>query len=181
MRIYDILFENTQEEDLLKSLEKNAYIAIKLSDDSREQLLNFDEVKEKIAEGWKTLAHHVSLVPPPSTGGFKRLLQNIEFEPRDQKGGWTGKIDQWQEFKNKILDLLNKQTEFVATEIGMSDDALAVKVRVPELESFMPLNNFLHVTLATPTGGGAQKSKDIKTFEPVRETVMLSGIVSVIG
>ena len=47
MRIYDILFENTQEEDLLKSLEKNAYIAIKLSDDSREQLLNFDEVKEK--------------------------------------------------------------------------------------------------------------------------------------
>ena len=63
----------------------------------------------------------------------------------------------------------------------MSDDALDVKVRVPELESFMPLNNFLHVTLATPTGGGAQKSKDIKVFEPVRETVVLSGIVSVIG
>lgn len=127
------------------------------------------------------MAHHVSLVPPPSTGGFKRLLQDIEFETRDQKGGWTGKIDQWQDFKNRILELLNKQTEFIATEIGMSDDALAVKVRVPEFESFMPLNNFLHITLATPTGGGAQKSKDINNFEPTREPVILSGIVSVIG
>jgi hypothetical protein len=181
MKIYDIIFESSHEENLLKSLEKNAYIAIKLSDDSHEQLLNFDEVKHKIAEGWKPLAHHVSLIPPPSTGGFKRLLQNIEFEPRDQKGGWIGSIEQWQDFKNRILELLNKEVSFVATEIGISDNALAVKVQVPEFESFMPLNNFLHVTIATPTGGGAQKSKDINNFEPVKDPVSLTGIVSVIG
>ena len=64
MRIYDILFENTQEEDLLKSLEKNAYIAIKLSDDSREQLLNFDEVKEKCEGGSYIRSHHNYICDP---------------------------------------------------------------------------------------------------------------------
>lgn len=68
-----------------------------------------------------------------------------------------------------------KMVHLMATEIGISDMAIAVKV------SGYPSNNDIpHVTLGvnTPAGGKAVMSNDIKNWERLNSHINLSGIVT---
>ena len=98
---------------------------------------------DKIPEGWKTIAHHMTI-----TFGKPLSAANVEA------------------FKDQEVDI-------IATHIGISDDAIAVKV-----SGFKTLNNIPHITLAVPQGGSPVNSNKITDWAPLEGTIHLTGVVT---
>ena len=76
-------------------------------------------------------------------------------------------------------DMVGETMNLTATELGMDDKVMAVKV-----VSSCPSNNSIkHVTVAVNfAGGGKPKdSNDLKNWVPLESPIELSGVVTVIG
>jgi len=99
--------------------------------------------KIEVPDGWKTFAHHMTLL-------FGRN-KNAEVEEYISKN--TG-----------------ADVKLVATEVGRSDNAIAVKIK-----SDVPTDNKVpHVTIAVPQGGSPVKSNNITSWEFLEEPIELS-------
>ena len=177
--LYEILFEEIKAEDLSSG---GKYIGIQL-DSNVNELLELPQVKEKLDQGWTFLAKHVSIVPPPFIGGLIQLINNEPLRPKDLKTKWAEfRPEQAKDFANKLKELSNGQSiQMEVTEIGVSPDAIAVKVKIDEFEAYPPLNAFRHLTLAIPPGGKAMNSNNIKEWSPVNQQgIILSGVISIL-
>lgn len=118
--------------------ETKVYGAVVLDKESQEKLIS--GLKDQIPNGWKVIAHHMTIQFP----GF----------PDDKK------------------DDLGKQVKLTATEIGKSEEALAVKVN-----GYFSKNKIPHITIAIPPNGKAVNSNNITSWNTITP-IKLSGVVS---
>ena len=117
------------------------FASLVLDGNSRSDLLK--SVKTYIPEGWKIIAHHMTI-------NFGKGL------PDDLK------------------DDLGEVKEITAYEIGISEMAIAVKVKGYHSDNTKP-----HVTIAVnPNGGKPVMSNDIEVWKPLPEEIKLSGVVT---
>lgn len=117
---------------------KISYSAVLLDQQSHEKLLQL--LREKIPEGWKTYAHHMTI----NMGSLKN--------PED----------------------LGKLVEISATEVGISDMAMAVKVNGYPSKNAIP-----HITIAIniANGGKPVMSNNITNWEPI-PLIKLQGTIT---
>lgn len=121
------------------------YYAAFLDTDSHYKLLN--QLGSEIPSGWKVFAHHMTIVPG---------------KPRDPA----------------IADYLNthrgQTVRLVATELGVSDDAIAVKISTD-----IPTTNVIpHVTIAVPQGGKPVNSNKISDWVELNQPIELTAMVN---
>lgn len=123
------------------------YFGVFLEEESRNKL---QELASKvILDNWKLYCHHMT----------------IAFNNGSEKS-----IELYNHYKNYF----GAKTEIIATHIGISDDAVAVKVQFKG----ETVNKTPHVTLATPIGGKPVNSNNIKTWTRLKQPIKLIGIFS---
>ena len=98
---------------------------------------------------WKLYCHHMT----------------IAFNNGSEKS-----IELYEYYKNYF----GARTEIIATHIGISDDAVAVKVQF----NGDTLNKIPHVTLATPINGKPVNSNYITNWKPLKTPIKLFGVFS---
>lgn len=128
-------------------MKKWIYFGIFLDEESKESLrLLSDKIVDK---SWKLFCHHMTIA-------------------------FNNGTDEAQKEYDKYKDRFGEVVEIYATHIGISDDAIAVKI------DFKPgtLTNFPHVTIATPKGGKPVKSNYITNWKPLSDYIKLSGKIS---
>lgn len=122
------------------------YFGVFLDNVSRNKLL---ELASQVVEpDWKLYCHHMTIVF--NDGSEKAQLAYNEYK---------------QHF--------GKVTDIYATHVGISDDAVAVKVYFKQ----GTLTNFPHVTLATPQGGKPVNSNYITDWYELKVPIKLSGTI----
>jgi len=128
------------------TLDKTAtYWGVKLSSESYDDLIS--AVGSFVPEGWKLYAHHMTML-------FGRNKNEA--------------------VEKYLADHLGETVELTAIELGISPDAIAVKIN-----SSVPSDNKIpHVTIATPQNGKAVKSNMITDWTRLNKSIKLSGIVS---
>ena len=123
------------------------YFGIFLNDDSKKNL--YRATKEFIPDNnWKIFCHHMT----------------IAFNNRSQEA---------QELFHQYQPMFNKQESLVATHIGISEDAIAVKVNF----NGPTANKIPHITIATPQNGKPVNSNYIQHWMPLDEEINLTGII----
>lgn len=106
-----------------------------------------EELKDIIPEGWKHFAHHMTML-------FGRN-KNPDVE-------------------DYLSANIGKDVKLVAVELGISDDAIAVKI-----DSDVPTDNKIpHVTIATPMGGSPVKSNKITNWERLDTPISLDAKIN---
>ena len=121
------------------------YCGVQLSSESHDDLIS--AVGSFIPEGWNLYAHHMTML-------FGRNKNEA--------------------VEKYLVDHLGETVELTATELGISSDAIAVKIN-----SLVPSDNKIpHVTIATPQNGKAVKSNMITDWTRLNKSIKLSGIVS---
>jgi hypothetical protein len=123
------------------------YIGIFLDDSSRTILKNI--TSQIIDDKWKVYCHHMT----------------IAFNDNSDRA-----LMLYHQYKNYF----GAKTEITATHIGISEDALAVKVDFKGMTS----NKVPHITLATPIGGKPVNSNYITEWHTLDEPINLAGIIS---
>ena len=123
------------------------YIGIFLNKESRNKL---KELANKIVlDNWKLYCHHMTIA---FNDGSKEANEAYNF------------------YKN----FFGAQTYVIATHIGISNDAIAVKVETDETT----LNKIPHITLATPIDGKAVNSNYITRWYKLNDPINLRGSFS---
>lgn len=111
---------------------------------------NLKKIATKIVDkNWKLYCHHMT----------------ISFN-----NGSEESIKLYNYYKNYF----GEKTEIIATHIGISDDAVAVKVQF----NGDTLNKIPHVTLATPINGKPVNSNYITNWKPLKTPIKLFGVFS---
>ncbi len=123
---------NEKEFDMYK---KPNYYALVLDDTSRTKLLS----SVQVPEGWKNVAHHMTIVPPPMMGKESEVMQ------------WA-------------LDNIGKEFSVKTKALGLSDAAMAVAV-----DGVSSLNKVPHITVAVPQGGSPKNSLNISNWKDMEE------------
>lgn len=120
------------------------YFGVFLDNQSKERLASL--VNPLIDENWKKYCHHMTIAF--NNGSIKAQSAYDEYEPYFGVG-----------------------VDLVATHIGISNDAIAVKVDF----NGKTQNRYPHVTLATPIGGKPVDSNFITKWQPLEEPIELYG------
>jgi hypothetical protein len=120
------------------------YFGVFLDERSRERLSSL--VNPIIDENWKKFCHHMT----------------IAFNNGSAKA---------QEAYNIYEPYFGEGVDLIATHIGVSNDAIAVKVDFTGETQ----NRFPHVTLATPINGKPVNSNYIKNWQPLEKPIELYG------
>lgn len=124
------------------------YFGIFLDESSKDKLVNLS--KEVVDPSWKLFCHHMTIA---FNDGSVSATQMFEY----------------------YNDTFGERFELQATHIGISDDAVAVKVEFP-----YPINNKIpHITLATPQGGKPVNSNYITEWKKLDTPIQLTGILNV--
>ena len=123
------------------------YIGIFLDDNSKTILKGI--TSQIIEDNWKLYCHHMTIA---FNDGSDRAL-SIYYQYKDYFGA---------------------KTEITATHIGISEDALAVKVDFKGMTS----NKVPHITLATPIGGKPVNSNHITEWHTLDKPIKLTGTIS---
>mgnify|MGYP003289407844 CR=1 FL=1 len=123
------------------------YFGVFLVKESRNKLQKL--ASKVVLDNWKLYCHHMTIA---FNNGSEQSTELYEF------------------YKNYF----GARTEIIATHIGISDDAVAVKVQF----NGETLNKTPHVTLATPIGGKPVNSNNIQTWARLKQPIKLIGIFS---
>lgn len=124
---------------------KPLYYAVVLDEESRNKLLT----SIPVPEGWKKIAHHMTIV----------------FNPQ-------GNPD---ELVNEVIKNLGKEVPLTAEKIGSSEEAMAVSVYSPEI---FTRNRIAHITIAIPPQGKAVNSNRITDWYPMDNKIQLKGTIT---
>lgn len=120
------------------------YFGVFLDNESKNHLL--DITNDVVSDNWKTYCHHMTIAF--NDGSDKALsLYNV------------------------YKEYFGANTVIVATHIGVSKDAIALKIDFKGLTA----NKVPHVTLATPVGGKPVNSNYITNWQPLDKPVILRG------
>ena len=123
------------------------YIGVFLDEETKKQLKTL--TKKVLDDNWKLYCHHMTIAF--NDGSNKALsLYNI------------------------YKEYFGTKTEITATHIGVSKDAIAVKVDFKG----QTMNKTPHVTLATPIDGKPVNSNYITEWQPLIKPIKLTGIFS---
>lgn len=150
------------------------------------KLLNNYKDKLSFKDNIETIAHHISIVPPPRMGLINRrsdMNSGISLSEKDIKKYDKDKSDVNidDSYIDNIISSVNSELEkeFTVEEIGYNDKAIAVKVSSSGSE-FKTLFQFLHVTLAIPIGGSAKDSNSITDWERIPNNFTIKGTLKII-
>lgn len=122
------------------------YFGVFLDKNSSEYILN--KVGEYVPENWKLFCHHMTIA-------FNNKTENVE--------------NLYQTYKERF----GEQVNLTITELGISDDAIAVKVNYDgEI-----MNDIPHITVATPLNGKPVNSNFIRKWKPI-EPFNVTGILN---
>ena len=124
-------------------LEKG-YYASALTPESHDVLVG--EVSDKIPEGWTIQAHHMTML---------------------FKGNRSEEIEEY------VSENIGSHVELTATHLGMSPDAMAVKIS-SKVPSF---NATPHITIAIPPNGYAVNSNDISNWVALQHPIKLDAVI----
>lgn len=129
-------------------MERNwIYCGVFLDKESKSRL---EKIATKLVDNdWKLYCHHMTIA---FNNGSEKSIELYEF------------------YKNYF----GARTEIIATHIGISDDAVAVKVQF----NGDTLNKTPHVTLATPINGKPVNSNYITNWKPLKTPIKLMGFFS---
>lgn len=123
------------------------YFGVFLDDESINKLLKFSQ--EICDKNWKKFCHHMTIA-------------------------FNDKSETSRAFYDNFKQLFGTEIDITATHIGMSDDAIAVKVDFP----LPTANNLPHITLATPQDGKPVNSNYIKDWKVLEEPINLHGTIA---
>lgn len=154
-------------ESLQEAKEKGssiAYTGIVLDEDSQDRLKRMFATKFPDLEGWKTYCHHMSI----------------------KVGGLTEKYSEMVTGDDAPLKL-GKKVQVIATDTGMNEKVVAVKVNVPDTAVMQAITEVqgktttamgpLHITLATGEGGKPKMAKELTDWKPMDEELRLTGTI----
>lgn len=123
------------------------YFGVFLNSESKKKLL---ELTNKVAEpSWKRYCHHMTIAFNNGSELSKQLY-------------------------NMYKDYFGTEVNITATHVGLSDDAIAVKV----VFKGDTANKITHVTLATPQGGKPVKSNYIENWIKLKSPIDLTGTIN---
>ena len=144
------LVDKLKKDKRVKSLNENVstpvplYVGVMLDKQSQQKLLN--DLSDIIPNDWRKIAHHMTI----KTGN---------------------KPDNLSQF---IEDNMGQTFALTATDIGISNDAIAVKVSTD-----VPTKNAIpHITIAVPPNGKPVNSNYITNWKPLESPIQLSGNIS---
>lgn len=123
------------------------YLGVFLDDDSRKKLVEL--AKTVMGDTWRIYCHHMT----------------IAFNNRRKEA-----LDMYEYYQPEF----GKEIDLVATHIGISEDAIAVKIDYNDKS----LNKFPHITLATPYDGKPVNSNYIHNWKPLEEPISLHGTIN---
>ena len=124
------------------------YFGVFLDKNSVSLILN--KIGKYIPNDWKIYCHHMT----------------IAFNNK------TDKVEQlYQSYKERFGEKVN----ITITGIGMSNDALAVKVNFQG----QTMNNIPHITIATPLNGKPVNSNFITNWKTFKQPFIVTGILNV--
>jgi hypothetical protein len=123
------------------------YFGVFLDNESREKLKQLS--KRVVKNDWKLFCHHMTIAFNNGSSSVKEYYES---------------------FKNKF----GSNVELIATHVGISDDAVCVKVECP----FQTQTSFPHITIATPQGGKPVNSNYITNFKKLKNPIKLNGILN---
>ena len=123
------------------------YTGVFLDNESRNKLMEM--FGNNIPKGWKPYCHHMTLV-------------------------FNNKNEESQELFNYYSQRFGQTVPLLATHIGMSDKAMAVKVKWSDKNA----NATPHITLATSPSGKPVDSNFIKEWIMLPSIVTLSGKIN---
>jgi len=110
------------------------------------------------------------------TDESKRKLKSLFFNSVPSNWKWFGHhmTINIGEISGELIDLINKKVKLTAYEIGVSDKAIALKVK-----GFPSKNKIPHITLSVNIneGGKPKDSNDILKWEPLKHHINLVGEV----
>lgn len=122
------------------------YFGVFLDSKSKNKLL---ELTNNVAEqSWKRYCHHMTIAFNNGSELSKHLY-------------------------NRYKDYFGTEVKITATHIGISDEAIAVKVFFKGDTA----NKIAHVTLATPQGGKPVKSNYIENWRRLKTPIDLTGTI----
>lgn len=122
------------------------YFGVFLDSKSKNKLL---ELTNKVADqSWKRYCHHMTIAFNNGSELSKHLY-------------------------NSYKDYFGTEVKITATHIGISDEAIAVKVYFKGNTA----NKIAHVTLATPQGGKPVKSNYIENWRRLKTPIDLTGTI----
>lgn len=126
------------------------YFGVFLDEDSRNKLNKLADslIGSMIDESWKRYCHHMTIA-------------------------FNNKTESAQDLYDEYESYFGMDAELLATHIGISDDALAVKVEFDGKTS----NKTPHVTLATPQNGKPVNSNYITNWFKIPNPIHLTGIL----
>lgn len=136
---------NLHESAKSMTIPKPLYYGIVLDNESRYKLIS----SYNIPDGWKTIAHHMTII----------------FGDKERDVLVSRYIDSH----------IGMNVAFNATHIGVSDDAIAVKVNPGAVPC---VNKTPHITLAIPQGGKAVNSNNIQAWSVLETPIYLNGIIT---
>ncbi|KAH3746197.1 2'-5' RNA ligase [Pelomyxa schiedti] len=196
------ILSQTAERDLVSRLiasspnkfslhETTSYVAAVLNPASKERLLS----AITIPEGWTIHATHMTIhLGPVRNKPSRESKPKANPKGANKKSGKTSKANKRgpdstnsdEEDNNNSTESvhykLGEQMEIIATAVGRTAKALAVKVEgVPTSRRLCDTGGVPHVTIATNTAGGKPKdSKEIHAWEPLAAPITLTGLVTAV-
>lgn len=127
------------------------YFGVFLDENSKNELVNItNKLFEKFnLENWKIFCHHMTIAFNNKTNDALELFE---------------------QYKNDF----GTEYELIATHVGISDDAMAVKVSFNQ-----PIANKIpHITLATPQNGKPVNSNYITDWKKLSKPIKLTGVLN---
>ena len=125
------------------------YFGIFIDEKSKQDILNL--LKENnivIPNDWKIVNHHMTIA-------------------------FNNKSDEAIQLYNLYTDKFNSTKSLTIDAIGISDDAIAVRVQYDE-----PIANKIpHITVAIPQNGKPVNSNYIQNWFPIKKNITINGIV----
>jgi 2'-5' RNA ligase len=127
------------------------YFGVFLDENSKNELVNITNklFKKFNLENWKIFCHHMTIAFNNKTNDALELFE---------------------QYKNDF----GTEYELIATHVGISDDAMAVKVSF----NYPIANKIPHITLATPQNGKPVNSNHITDWKKLSKPIKLTGVLN---
>lgn len=125
------------------------YLGIFIDEKSKQYILNLlKENDVNIPQDWKIVNHHMTIA-------------------------FNNKSDEAIQLFNLYADKFNSTKSLTIDAIGISDDAIAVRVQYDE-----PIANKIpHITVAIPQNGKPVNSNYIQNWFPIKNNITINGII----
>ena len=136
-------------EEIENKINKWVYFGIFL-DDTSTKLLK-EKFEKIIPKDWKLFCHHMTI-------------------------SFNNKSSEANDCLNHYQDRIGENINIIATHLGMSDDAIAVRIAYKDKTT----NKIPHITIATPKNGKPVNSNFIKEWKLLKEPIQLSGIIKIV-